>query len=219
MVGLGTWALVCCAALFPGAVQDATALLAQWRELGPGLERAEQVNGDLQSCSDADLAPLQKAAYGFFIDDMRAFRGRSAERLAEAMHGRARATWSMICVSGSRLRMGQGSGALEVVRTHLAKIENTAPADEVRAVWDRLALVARGLGETDQMLDALGQSLAMGSEDALQLLGWEGLVQSDGDGASRLFGALLDRAQVEEREPAPWALPGWGLALLEIEAP
>ncbi|MDF1838622.1 MAG: hypothetical protein P1V35_12200 [Planctomycetota bacterium] len=215
MAGLGAWALACCAALLPGAVQDADEILTRWRDSAAGQVRAERVHRDLLAGSESDLPELQKAAYGFFMEDMASFRGRSAEHMAQAMHARAQATWSMICVSGSQLRMGKGQEAIACVREHLSRIQDSAPAEEVRAVWDRLGWVARGLGEAELMRDALGQSLAMGSEDALQLLGWEGLIEGDGGGAARLFGALLDRAQTGEREPAPWALPGWGLALLQ----
>ncbi|MFT4647601.1 MAG: hypothetical protein ACI9X4_000814 [Glaciecola sp.] len=218
MAGLGSFALIFCAALLPSTVDDATEIIAGWQESRAGQERAELVQRDLGSCSNDVLPALQASAYDFFLKEMEGYRGQSGERMASAMHARASATWSMICLSASQLRMGQAVQALETVRKHLERIEAVAPMEEVRAVWDRMALVARGAGMHELMLDALGQSLAMGSEDALQILGWDSLVDQDHDGAVRLFGALLDRAEVAGKEPAPWALPGWGLALLDGQA-
>jgi hypothetical protein len=218
MAGLGTWWLLGGLLVF-GSQEDTGAVIAKWRASVAGTARAQQVQQDLETCGDAELPALQSAAYELFLEEMGAFRGQSGERMARAMHSRAQATWSMICLSASQLRTGQGEAALETVREHLGRIRSSAPMPEVRAVWDRLALVARGLGQPDVMREALGHSLAMGSEDALQLLGWEGLQNLDWEDASRLFGALVDRAEAASGEPAPWALPGWGLALLERHLP
>lgn len=215
MAGLGFLILILSAGLLPSAVEDSAEIVARWQATSAGQERAVVLERDLLDCPASELGVLQKSAYGFFLEEMKGFRGQSAERMAGAMHSRAGATWSMICLSGSQLRTGRATLAVQSVQEHLARIEASAPMEEVRAVWDRLALVARGAGMEELMLDALGQSLVMGSEDALQLLGWEGLLALDHARAASLFGALLDRAGTAAKEPAPWALPGWGLSLLE----
>ncbi len=207
--------MIVCAAWLPCQADDDQTLIQTWKEAQVGQTRAELVRADLEACAEGSLPALQKAAYDFFMEEMRAYRGQSGEQIALGMHRRALSTWSMICLSGSQLRTGQVDLALETVRVHLAQIEGSAPKEEVRAVWDRLGLVARGAGMREVMLDALGHSLAMGSEDALQLLGWEELSSGNWDKASRLFLTSIDRASNANREPAPWALPGWGLSLLE----
>ncbi len=215
MAGVGLFALALLAVWLPTQAGDPQRVIAAWGEAKVGQERAELVGADLRVCTAHDLPSLQKAAYSIFMEDMRAFRGRSGEVVASAMHLRASATWSMICLSGSQLRTGQLELAMGTVHAHLRQIEGNAPMEEVRAVWDRLALVARGTGLREEMLDALGHSLAMGSEDALQLLGWDEFVLGEWSRSTRLFSTLLDRAEAEGRDPAPWALPGWGLSLLE----
>ncbi len=218
MAGIGLIALVWCASLLPHQAQDAHQVIAAWGEAQVGQARAVLVRSDLEACSADDLPVLQKAAYALFMGEMRAFRGRSGEMIAQAMHGRASATWSMICLSGSQMRIGKVESAMDTVREHLERIGSSAAKEEVCTVWDRLALMARGAGLQEEMLDALGHSLAMGSEDALQLLGWDELISGNWGRSTRLFATLIDRASAESREPAPWALPGWGLSLLEDTA-
>jgi len=103
-----------------------------------------------------------------------------------------------------------------VLRESIAKTENQA---DKTALWEALALALDAANLPVERLDALGHAYVDGGTDAAQILGSIALYEGRWSDAARLFGPLLDGARLENRDPAPWALPGWGLALLESERP
>jgi len=159
-----------------------------------------------------DLGPLLQRGFEVYVAEMRAFRARSAMQIAEALHDRARATWSAISLASAKRRAGADGGGVRVLQD---QIEHTEPGPDWVALYEALALACDGAGLRELQLDALGHAYAKGGTDAQQILGGLALREGRWQEAGRLFGGLVDRALVGSREPEPWALPGWGLSLLE----
>ena len=170
----------------------------------------------IQAATEAELPALMQPGYERYVVEMRAFRPLSAERVAVAMHIRAQAPWSAMGVASAQRRGGNTAGAVEVLEEQIAR--TTAKAEKV-ALWEALSLAMHAHGNADGRLDALGSAYAQGGADARQILGGKALLEERYAEALTLFGGLLDRARLQERDPEPWALPGWGLALLETIAP
>lgn len=154
-------------------------------------------------------------AFDVFQEDHDAFRAEEALSIARAMHADAQATWSAYCLEGILRRSGDYGGAARVLEEHAARL---TPGPEATDVMGRRAIVAAGAGDFEEERRHLGDALLAGSDDALQMLGRLTLVQGDTEGARRLFRAVLDRSDNGEAHGAPWALRGWGLALLPAPA-
>jgi hypothetical protein len=182
------------------------------RHLAPGDARARAFAAALEEPpDDAAAFPVLNAAYQAFLEDEAAFRGSAARALAEAMHARARATWSASCLEGIARRQGDYATADEVLRE---QVEATAPGSERTELVLRRALAATGAGARELARDLLGQALVEGALDAYQMLGMEALSAGRLARARRLFGVLVERDRVHGEERAPWALRGWGVAQL-----
>ncbi|TDJ70923.1 MAG: hypothetical protein E2O39_09240 [Planctomycetota bacterium] len=186
------------------------------RVLEPGVVRASAYGFALAEAR-SDPTELQRrltAAYEAFGADVLELRLESAEQLAVAMHDAADATWSALTLALLSTRLGRFDRADELLGREYGRARTSAERLDVLGRW---AIAALGAGRTERARDRLGIALALGSGDAHQILGLLALSRGAGDRARRLFGALLVRAAGTGREPleaTPWALRGWGLALL-----
>ena len=176
-------------------------------------ERVSAMVRDLaeEGLSEEELLARQERAFELFQEAMDRYQAVEARALAEAMHRRAQATWSVFCVEGALRRAGDYDGAREALSRHL---ERSLAPDERTAVLLRRAIVGAGAGWTRQERADLGRGLARGASDAYQMLGRLALAQGRRDEARRLFGALLERNPGDPSAAPPWALRGFGLALL-----
>jgi len=143
--------------------------------------------------------------------------------LAEAFDARDPAPWSAFCLEGALRRgFGRYADADAVLREALERVTGDAPA--VLAITERRALVAAGAGEALRERSLLGAAVARGSTDARQILGFAALRAGDRAAARAHFGVLVGvlggaDAGVAARDLPPWALRGYGLALLPSPPP
>lgn len=186
------------------------------RALPGGLQRARAFAAVLADASgDSErLEAALGAAYECFREEERAYRVEAATTLAEAVHAAAGAGWSAHNLAGIARRAGDYPRADAVLEDELAR---ASTRDERVDLLEARAIVAAGAGWRDQERALLGAALARGGEDACQMLGRIALAQGRLARARTLFRRLVERAwgtpQKEAAAP-PWALRGWGLALL-----
>lgn len=154
-------------------------------------------------------------AFQAFVEDVEALRLEPAERLAVALHDTARATWSAVSLALWSTRVGEHERADRVLSEALAR---TTDAQGRLDLLQRRAIAALGAGRLDEARDHLGHALALGGTDATQILARLALAEGDRRRAARLFGSLLvPRADEDPLVVTPWALRGWGMALLPPE--
>lgn len=183
------------------------------RQDGDRSERAQAVVAALdEAAGDPEaLHPRQLRAFEVFQLEHDDFQGARSVALAEAMHRHAAATWSAFCLEGALRRTGDYGRADAVLREHLGR--DLGPAERVDVVLRR-AIVAAGAGDRAGELAALGRGLVGGGADAYQMLGRLALVEGRAAEARGLFRVLVDRHATDPAGAPPWALRGWGLALL-----
>jgi hypothetical protein len=161
------------------------------------------------------LHPKLLAAYDAFRAAHDAYRGEAALALAEAMHAHAHATWSAYCLEGILRKLGDYATGDEVLRLQLEAVSD--PAERLDLL-QRRAILAAGAGWPRRERAYLGAALALGGTDSLQMLGRLALASGQQTGhqdrARILFRVLLERHRGDPAEAPPWALRGWGLALL-----
>jgi hypothetical protein len=197
------------------SAQDAWPLL---RVMEPGPARAEALCLALEK-GPLGLDPghwlgLLELSHQAFLEELKRFAGAPARRVAEAMHRASPAIWSSLCVEGVARRMGDLERSTEVLESALARTGN---ADSLLELRERLAIVCAGWGRNAQQLDWLGRALVLGGDDGLQMRGRLALSEQQSSRARALFRVLVDRSRgplPSLKEPPPWALRGWGLALL-----
>ncbi|MFT7668321.1 MAG: tetratricopeptide (TPR) repeat protein [Planctomycetota bacterium] len=188
-------------------------LLAQdtldWRSIATIEQDDRRVSAYCQALANvnaAELGQLLQPAFNEFMTQNQAFQLEPAQALAEAMHSRARATWSAMSLALVSTRAGASDRAEEVLREQLA---GTLEGPDKIALLERLGLALQGAGFERRALGPLGSSFARGSRDAGVVLGRIALRQGRLDHARAIFRSLLDE------EPSPsWALRGWGLSML-----
>ncbi len=157
---------------------------------------------------------LLTRAFSRFRGEVDAWRLDGALHLAEALHRRAAATWSAMSLALLQTRLGLGDAAEATLSQQLAR---TGPGAERRDLLERLGLARLGAGRRGEALSALGRAWYSGSTNAGQVLGALALSGGQAAEARRLFGALLavpaPGAGARAQTP-PWALRGWGLAMV-----
>ena len=164
--------------------------------LEPGPERTQLFLVAIEEVDDAGLQPRLNILYGAMVADADAWRMREAEALALALHERTQATWSVL---------GR-------------QIEATSVSAERTALISQRAISALGAGREAACRDHLGRAIQAGSKDAVQILALLEFGAARYDRARRLFGTLLlpdPDGSEEPLEAVPWALRGYGLALLQ----
>lgn len=203
------------AALVPEAYRSADEAWLAGRVLAPGVARARAWAQAVTECADADLQGRLFPAFRVFEEDATALRLEDAAALGEALHARAGMTWSAQSLALLYRRMGRYADADAVLVEQLARTEE--PADQLVLLQDR-AITACGAGWEARADDLLGEAFALGGRDACQILGLRALSAGDRGRARRLFRYLLLPRSGQDRrkllEGTPWALRGWGLALL-----
>lgn len=195
-------------------VEDSWPLL---RGMQPGPARAKAMCKALKSGAEGlepgRWAQLLKLSYESFLEELGLYAGQSARDLAEAMYGSAPATWSVLCLEGAARRTGDLGRAAEVLEGGMVL---NADADRLE-LRERRAIVAAGAGELPTELDWLGRALLLRGNDGLQMRARLALAMGARQRSRGLFRVLVDRSRGPAPalgEPPPWALRGWGLALL-----
>lgn len=188
---------------------------AEAQSLPPGTARARAFAAAMAEVAGdpATLQPRLQAAYDAFRQDERAYRADAALILAEAMHSADNRAWSAFSLSNICRRLGDYDRADRVLaaRYEIA----TDPVERLNLLQGR-AIVAGAAGWLGRERDLLGMALARGGEDAYQILGRQALAAGNTGLALTLFRVLLEHHSGPERlaDAPPWALRGWGLALL-----
>jgi len=214
-------ALILAALLLPGAPdQDEFAPGRAWelaQQDGDRGQRARAVVAALDEVANDATALHERQARAFEVfqvehDD---YEGARAVAISEAMHRCAGASWSAFCLEGALRRTGDYVRADAVLREHLTR--ELAPAERLDVVLRR-AIVYAGAGDRGAERAALGRGLVGGGADAYQMLGRLALAAGERAAARDLFRALVDRHAGDPAGAPPWALRGWGLALLPLPA-
>ncbi|GEM_PF-2546367 len=222
--------LACSCALVVGIASEGTLAGGQepsaagdvpWAELSrmqPGMSRADALGAALSSGSahlpEGHWASLLQISYEAFLEELERYASAPARQVAEAMYLASPAVWSCLCVEGSARRMGDLPRAAEVLAATLTWVSDRSARLELR---ERRSIVAAGAGWKSDELDWLGRGLAMGGTDSLQMRARLALAARRFDRARTLFRVLVDRGRGSRptlADAAPWALRGWGLALL-----
>jgi hypothetical protein len=201
----------------------AAVLLAGCLLLGsPSARTAAQAEDTLAALvealdNSATLGQVQRRAlltrsFNRFRAEVAAQRPREALPLARAMHNSAQATWSAMSMALLQTRLGLAEDAAATLREQLAR---TPSNPDRRDLQERLGLAYLGAGRRGPALGALGRSWLAGSTNAGQVLGALALSAGRTSDARRVFGSLLPPLSPAGPSPAPpWALRGWGLAMV-----
>jgi len=188
-------------------------LAAQVLEPGPARTAAFLIA--IEEVDDAGLGPRLNTIYETMVEDADAWRMADAEALAIALHERNHATWSAISLALLSTRMGQHARADRVLGR---QIESSEVRAERVALISQRAISALGAGREEASRNHLGRAIQLGSKDAVQILALLEFGAGRHERARRLFGTLLlpePEGAAEPLEVVPWALRGYGLALLE----
>ena len=214
-LGLGAGRPVSAGVVPRGATEDPWPLL---RGMQPGSARAEFVCLALQE-GPQGLEPghwsrLLELSYAIFLEELGLYAGGPARDVAEAQYRAAPAIWSAICLEGVARRTGDLDRSAQVLESVLA----TASAPPTRVeLRERRSIVAAGAGDRATQLDWLGRALVLRGADGLQMRARLALALGARERSRVLFRVLVDRSRGPSPalgQPPPWALRGWGLALL-----
>jgi hypothetical protein len=180
--------------------------LDQALSMAPGESRARILTELLPRVPASRLQDCLVAGFEDFMGQSRVFRLDLSRPLAEAMHGRAAATWSAMTLALICTRDGLAARAQEVL---LEQLERTPEGVEHYELLERLGLARLGAGDETGSLAPLGAAFARGSANAGVVLGRLELHAGHLGRARSLFRSLLD-----EDPPQSWALRGWGLSMV-----
>ncbi|MEZ6017475.1 MAG: hypothetical protein R3F49_20340 [Planctomycetota bacterium] len=213
-----------------------------------GPERTAALVRALSAAAFAPLAPQARferldVAYRAFLSAEERIAADELLALAQAMYDRDPAIWSGFCLEGA-LRRGFGRYAeADALLASLAARFADDPA-AVLALTERRTLIAAGAGDAARERALLGSALGAGSLDARQILGFAALRAGDDAAALAHFSVLVgapapaapaaqgasggadtgDQAPsaftpTPARDLPPWALRGFGIALLPRKRP
>jgi hypothetical protein len=186
----------------PGGVEQAWAEAAA---LEPGPGRGRRV-AELLATQDGPLeGPAQQLAYEAGKRAADALELDLALAIHRPLHASVGAVWSGFNLSLTLHRAGRTEAADAVLE---ALLEGASAADRAN-LWNQRGIFALGAGDAPAYLAAFGRSMALGSADATAILARERLSRHNLDPALGGFRAALNR-----NPDHPWALRGWGLALL-----
>lgn len=116
-----------------------------------GAERLMAYGHWLVACGEWETA---QAMYEEALDVFRRERNQSGEIRA------------LDHLANLALRRGQFQHAAETYRRHAHTLEATGPSRDAAIVWHNLALALRGLGQTDEALDAIERALVLARQSA-----------------------------------------------------
>lgn len=187
----------------------------------PAAERVEAVLLELDRTAGSEaFEHVLVRAFELFQQELDALEYEQAERLALSMHAHAQAGWSAWTLALISTRLGRHERALQLLEQQRAQAQTPQQALDVTV---RLALAELGAGRRERARDLLGHALRQGSPDSRQILARMALAQGEFGRARALFGSLLPEMPQPEApatlESTPWALRGWGLALLPAGEP
>lgn len=157
---------------------------------------------------------LLELSFAIFREELGLYAGAPARDVAEAQYRAAPATWSILCLEGVARRTGDLDRSAEVLEWALAGDSASASKLELS---ERRSIVAAGAGDKATLLDWLGRALVMRGTDGLQMRARLALSIGSSERSRVLFRILVDRSRGSLPYldgPPPWALRGWGLALL-----
>ncbi|HIK62212.1 MAG TPA: hypothetical protein EYF98_16165 [Planctomycetes bacterium] len=184
----------------------------------PGSARAVAIcnalNGGPAGLEQGHWSRLLEISYAAFLEELGLYAGAPARKVAEAQYRAAPGTWSVLCLEGVARRTGDLGRSAEVLESALAAESEPATQVELR---ERRSIVAGGAGDLETQFDWLGRALASRGSDGLQMRARLALAHGARERARALFRVLVDRGRgpsPDLGEPPPWALRGWGLALL-----
>lgn len=184
-----------------------------WAEayvLAPGPERGALV-AELLAASDAELDDdSQRLAYECATRAADALELELALAIQEPLHGRVGAVWSGYNLAVTRHRSGDSAGADALLGALLVD----AGLGDRANLWNQRAIFALGDGRRVEAWAAFGHAMGLGSADATAILAREDLAGHNLHRAKSGFRAALNRTPDH-----PWALRGWGLALLSAPQP
>lgn len=190
------------------ALQAPESLPAAWAELAgqaASRERAERaallLNDRTREVTKAEL----DLAWRIGTQEAEALRFDSAVAVQRALYDRAPALWSVSNLALSLNRL-EGAAAADAVLAHwLPRARGAERAD----IWSQRGTYWLGAGDAARGRPLLARAIALGSSDATVVLAREDLGEGRVEAARAGFAAAL-----LEREPSPWAVRGFGVALL-----
>lgn len=214
-LGVGAGRPVYAEAAHPAETEDPWPVL---RGMHPGSARADALCAALkkgpEGLEQGHWSRLLELSFAIFREELRLYAGAPARDVAEAQYRAAPATWSILCLEGVARRTGELDRSAEVLELALAGESESATQLEL---LERRSIVAAGAGDEAPRLDWLGRALVLGGSDGLQMRARLALALGARERSRVLFRVLVDRSRgllPDIDESPPWALRGWGLALL-----
>jgi hypothetical protein len=181
---------------------------AAWAALGAlpaGRERAVRVAELLQDRSKELSKAELEFAWRVGTEEADALRFDSAVPVQRALYARVPALWSVSNLALSLNRLEGAASADRVLAEWLPGAHRSERAD----VWSQRGTYWLGAGDAARGRSMLARAIALGSSDATVVLAREDL------GALRVAQARVGfSAALLDRAPSPWAVRGFGVALL-----
>ncbi|TAJ02142.1 MAG: hypothetical protein EPO68_18365 [Planctomycetota bacterium] len=190
------------------ALQSTESLSADWAAvaaLPAGRERAARVALLLHDRARELSKPEIELAWRVGTEEADALRFDSAVPVQRALYERMPALWSVSNLALSLNRLEGAGSADKVLAEWLPRARGSERAD----VWSQRGTYWLGAGDAARGRPLLARAIALGSSDATVVLAREDLAAGRVAAARAGFAAAL-----LERTPSPWAVRGFGVALL-----
>jgi hypothetical protein len=178
---------------------------------GVGENPVDATLRSLRSPAASQDREVFQLAFGLFREEVDAYRLDSALRLALAIHESAGETWSAMSLSLLQTRLGLAQAARSTLSNQIAL---TTPGPDRTDLQELLGLAHLGAGRRGPALVSLGRAWLADSVNAGQALGALALSEGRVPSARRILGSLLSPPSASSSSPPPWALRGWGLAMV-----
>lgn len=190
------------------AFQAPDALPAEWAAVAAmpvGRERAVRAAALLDASRGELSKGVLELAWRVGNDEADALRFDSAVPVQRALYEHTPALWSVSNLALSLNRLEGAAAAEDVLSRWLPEARSNERAD----VWSQRGTYWLGAGDAARGRPMLTRAIALGSIDATVVLARDDLGAGRTAAARAGFGAAL-----LEREPSPWAVRGFGVALL-----
>jgi hypothetical protein len=194
----------------PATAQDVASskLSEAWSSVEARAAGPERARAAAQLLADRSLTPgpaETQLAWRIGVEEADALRFESAALVQQALYDRVPALWSAANLALTLNRL-HGPEAAERV---LAPLQFTATGRDAADLWSQRGTYWCGAGAGRIGRGYLGRAIALGSTDATVVLAREDLENL------RIAAARCGfRAALLEPAPSPWALRGFGVALL-----
>ncbi|MBM3977419.1 MAG: hypothetical protein FJ299_10560 [Planctomycetes bacterium] len=173
--------------------------------LPPGRERALRAAELLSDRERVPSAAQLESAWRIGTQEAEALRFDSAVAVQRALYERVPALWSVSNLALSLNRLEGAAAADGVLSQWLPQARGAERAD----VWSQRGQFWLGAGQAQRGRTYLARALALGSADAGVMLAREDLEAGQVSSARTGFASAL-----LQPDPSPWALRGFGVALL-----